>query len=252
MRSALALDTVETWDPGAGDAELYLGFDGIGAGSDSRELSGELVAGVGIFERFSAYLVARFAAQDFSEGVGGVSVGIFGTPLDTDHIDLDFFFDLASGGPGFSQLQFGPALELNIDLRPDLERWGIYLMVGVPMLRAITGGHDAEGERAFSVSVEATFGTYLTLGRRHQLLMDFQLAFHPGLGTEELVVEVGGLGLGYNVLVHEAVELIVEGRFDIPQRDEPFAVGVMAGVIATIPSSRSRSDRDEFVAKDGD
>ena len=52
--------------------------------------------------------------------------GIFGTPVDSDHFDLDLFLDAS-----FSPDEFGltPALELNFDLAPDLEVWGVYIRV---------------------------------------------------------------------------------------------------------------------------
>ncbi len=49
---------------------------------------------------------------------------------------------------------------------------------------------------------------------------------------------MGGLALGYNVTLSESIELINQLYLDIPQRDDPVAVGLMIGFIATLPSSR--------------
>ena len=169
-----------------------------------------------------------------AHGNGEISLGLFGTPLDTNHVDLDLFLDLRLGGDGFSELQIAPALELNLDLRPERELWGIFLNVAAPIYREISGEQEATSADVV-VSIEATLGTYLTLARRHQLLLDLELAFHPLASPGELSVELGSVGLGYNVALCDAIELIIEARFDLPQGDEDFSVGLMTGFIATIP-----------------
>lgn len=237
--TAEAVDTVETWDERAIDVDFYLGFDGLGPGELDRQLYGDLMIGYGIIDRFSTYLGTRLAGDEqLSNGAGEIYLGVFGTPLDTDHVDLDLFLDLRLGGDGFSEFQVVPALELNLDLAPDLECWGVYLVVGLPLYPRVAGDQGGTGEEGVALTVETVVGTYLTLGSRHQILLDFELAFHPMAAEGELTTEIGGVGLGYNVILNDAIELIVEVRFDIPQRDEELSVGLMAGMIATIPTAQ--------------
>ena len=236
--SATAVDTVETWDVGATDVDFYFGFDGVGLHRHERSLSGDLMLGYGIIERLSAYLGATLSADEYlSNGVGQVYLGGFGTPVETDHFDLDLFLDFRLGGEGFGELRIGPAMELNVDLVPDRERWGVFFVVGAPISnRTTTDAQGSENEETV-VSVEATVGTYLTLGTRHQVLLDYTMAFHPMADDDE--IEVGSVGVGYNVEVHEAVELISEVRVDVPQEGERVAVGFVVGFIATLPSQRT-------------
>lgn len=236
---ARALDTVETWDVGATDLELYVGYDGFGLNRADRQLASNLVAGFGIIERLSAYLGATLSSDElFSEGAGEIGLGLFGTGLDTDHVDLDIFLDFALGGEGFKELQIAPALELNLDLAPDRQTWGVYVLVALPIYgRPIEGLQSGAGNE-IATHIEATIGTYLSLGDRHQILVDYEMAFHPMARGEEASVEVGSVGLGYNVLLHDAIELITEVRLDIPAEGQVPSVGFMAGFIATLPSAR--------------
>ena len=47
-----------------------------------------------------------------------------------------------------------------------------------------------------------------------------------------------GISLGYNVVVHDAIELVNQVYFDIPGDDEAFSFGVMVGFIASPPGHR--------------
>jgi hypothetical protein len=253
-RVASALDTVETFDKGATDAESYMGFDGIGRPATDRVLHGEIVVGYGIVDRFSAFLATGLEAdQSFSQASPGLGFGIFGTPVETPHFDLDLIADLGASGPRLSELQVTPAMELNLDLDPDRRGLGLYLRAGVPIYgRTSEDGAPAEDPEAPAddaeahtgdpdtpaVSVELNPGVYLGLGKRHELLLEFDAAFHRDPGTGAGPVDVGGVGLGYNVTLSPRIELINQVYLDIPQRDEPVGVGVMVGFIGTIPGAR--------------
>jgi hypothetical protein len=235
-----AVDTVEVWDVGATDIDFYTSYDGVGLQGRDRELSAELMAGFGLIEGLSAYLGAAMAIdQYFSQGGGEVFLGAFGTPVDTDHFDLDLFMDFRLGGETFTELQVSPAMELNFDLEPDLQKWGMYLMVAAPIY-----GHDPDADgpdgRQPAAHVETTLGTYLTLGSRHQILLDYEMAWRPAPAVEEQAVEVGSIGLGYNVMLTDALELVSEVRCDVPQRGEEVAFGITLGIIAGMPSPKRR------------
>lgn len=234
---ARAADTVETWDVGATDVDFYCGFDGMGPEDGERGLYGDIMLGYGLVERFSAYLGTTLSANDhFTEGNADVYLGIFGTPLDTDHFDLDLFLDVGAGGNGFDEFSLTPSTELNLDLEPDLGSWGIYLRAGVPVYGRFEQEESGNTEHQRAADVQLNPGTYLTIAHRHQVLLEYDMAFHPKAGPDDHAVDIGGIALGYNVVLADPIELITQVYLDIPQEDEQAAVGVMVGFIATMPS----------------
>lgn len=235
----LAVDTVETWDVGATDVDFYLGYEGAGREQEERRLSGEIMLGYGLIERMSAYLGASVGADERLGGAGSeLFLGLFGTPVETPHFDLDLFLDLAASHDGSVGLTVTPAVELNADLDPDSGSLGAFLHVGVPI-----SGRDLEGEAgsALTVGVEVTAGAYVTVATGHQLLLAYDMTLRPDPSEGEAAVEIGGVALGYNVVVHDAVELITEARIDVPSAGEPVSAAFMAGFIATLPVVRGGS-----------
>jgi hypothetical protein len=236
VHSARAADTVETWDVGATDVDFYLGFDGIGRARYERSVYGDMMLGYGLVDRLSAYVGTTLSGIElFSDGSADLYVGIFGTPLDTDHFDLDFFLDVGAGGPEFSAFTVTPAIEVNVDIEPDRALLGMYGCVGVPLFGRPT--EDDPTEHVFVADVVTTVGTYLTILEHHQLLLEYDMLFRTRLAEGEDTVEVGGVALGYNVVAHDAIELINQVYLDIPRSGEPVAVGFMVGFIATLPSA---------------
>ena len=229
--SARGADTVNTWDEGATNVEFYLGADGIGLGKYPKTIYSDIMLGYGLIKRFSAYWGTMLEANEyFAAGSASLYTGLFGTPLDTDHFDLDLFFDVSGGGLGFSEFKLNPALELNFDLDPDMRNWGMYLRAGVPICgRDLIPDEDAEPAHGAAAYIECTIGTYCTIADRHQVLIEYDMAFRPTPGEEEHDIEIGCIALGYNVLLHEAIEMINQVLFDIPQNDEYFSVGLMVG-----------------------
>ena len=98
VRSAAALDTVETFDKGATDLESYFSIDRVGIERENTLIAGELVSGFGLLNRFSAYFGASYGADlAMAQGTGAYFVGAFGTPVDSDHIDLDLILNFEGG-----------------------------------------------------------------------------------------------------------------------------------------------------------
>lgn len=214
---ARASDTVETWDVGATDVDFYVGHDGVAFG--------DIMLGYGVAPRLSAYL-----GTTLSDGETAIYLGVFGTPIDTDHFDLDLFLGMTNGGPGLSQFELAPAIELNLDLDPDMRSWGAYLRAHLPVHgRPTTDATAATMAADATYHVAPTVGVYRSLGERHQLLLEYSVDFHPD------AVEVGGLAFGYNVAITDGLELINEIYVDIPQAGERVAFGATTGFIATIP-----------------
>jgi hypothetical protein len=227
-----AADTVEIFDKGPSDAEFYVGLDGLKAGSKPG-VYGEYLAGFGLVERLSAYLTSTVALDGAVSA--GFGAGIFGTPVDRDHFDLDLALDVGSEGPGLEGFSIGPALEMNFDLEPDLALFGAYLRAGTSIEAYKLSSRPHEGHRPTLALVTAV-GAYLTLAERHQILLELDAAFHPLPRGEDRAVEVGGAALGYNVALGPVVELITEVFVDIPMKGESLSAGLMVGVILTLPS----------------
>ncbi len=234
-----AADTVETVDAGATDVNIHAGFDGIGQESANRTTHMNITLGYGIVDRFSAYLGTTLQGNGvFCDGQAGIYIGVLGTPVDTDHFDLDLFLETSVGGPGMSEFQLSPSLELNFDLEQEMKSWGLYLRVSMPIYSRAIGSHvpDAtEHIRTFSVSLNP--GMYLTIADRHKILLEYDMAFHRW-APNKYYVDVGGVALGYNVEITKRIELIHQVYVDIPQQDESTTLGLMVGLIATLPSAR--------------
>jgi hypothetical protein len=242
VQDAWGADTCEVFDVGATDFEFYLGYDGIGLDKYEGALSGEVVAGYGFMDGFSGYISAAGESNEyFTTGSGGLAFGIFGTVVDTDHFDLDLFLNV-----GFTAEEFGltPALELNFDLEPDLALWGIYLRVEQALAGrdesteddpATAGVDESRTKYTFASTTGLTVGTYYTVAENHQLLLEFDMAFANNPAAGEDTTELGRVALGYNVMLTDAIEMINQVSFDIPQSGEDFAMGVSTGIIVTMP-----------------
>lgn len=244
-RFALAADTTETFGQGATDFELYAGFEGIGLKKYERAVTTEALAGFGFQERWSGYLTLGSAANDrFSGATGEFGLGTFATVLDSDHLDLDLFLGSTYGE---ATMAVAPAFELNLDARPDLAAYGMYLR-GAEVLNGRDAALDdssateTEEQHEFTPSTELTLGAYLTIKEGQQLLLEYDMAFHHGdLGPEPPPRnEVGGLVLGYNRQVLDNIELVTQAGLDIPNKGEKASGSVSVGIIATMPSAAAK------------
>jgi hypothetical protein len=257
---ARAADTTEPFDIGASDGELYLGYDGVGLGGDERTVNGEILLGYGVSDRFSAFVgTALNGSETLVSESTTFYFGVFGTLLDSEHLDLDLTADVASDNSEDSRLSVTPALELNFDRDPELNKWGVYLRAGLPFYgRAEEAVPEAEltdvvepaGDEV-AVRIESTAGIYYTPFADNQLLLEYDMGFLPQPADDERGVEVGALALGYNVAVSDALELINQISVDIPQRGEISSVAFMTGFIATVPGASSpAAASDDTVAAD--
>ncbi len=235
---ARAADTIETYEVGVSDLELYAGYDGLGHEFSDHSLLGDFVLGVGIIERLSLYLGTTVQGyRRMRAGDATVNMGLLGTVLDTRHVDLDLILGVGLGGPGFRGFSLAPAFELNLDRAPDLQAYGLYLR-GAAVIHVATVD-PLEGEPStFVHHYVATLGAYLTLAERHQLLVELDGAYHPTTLTGERSFELGGLALGYNVALHRRVELITQVCVNLPQGREKTVAGLMIGLIITLPRPR--------------
>ncbi|MBN2530434.1 MAG: hypothetical protein JXR76_28870 [Deltaproteobacteria bacterium] len=232
--NAHGADTVEPFDIGATDFEMYIGMDGFGLEKYEKTVFSEVVLGYGILERMSAYFSTSLAANEyFADGTVGFAFGIYGNVVDTHHFDVDLFLDFSGTIGDFAVT---PALELNVDADPQMGSVGLYLRTGAPLFGRDVALADAlEPDYELATQIDGTLGFYATLGEAHQLLLEFDGALRPAALKDEYKVEMGGAAVGYNVMLADNLELINQVVVDIPNDDEEWSVGVSTGFIATLP-----------------
>ena len=92
---AFAADTLELFDPGMSDFEFYLSVNGMGKEDAARTLGGEFLLGAGLTDRVSGQVFGFGEANHaLAEGTGGIGFGLFATPVDRNHFDLDVGLNL--------------------------------------------------------------------------------------------------------------------------------------------------------------
>lgn len=230
---AHAVDTVEAWDPGAANIEVYGALEGLGRASTNQGLGGDMVAGWGLARGFGAYLGTTLSANGhLADGTSELGLGILGTPLDTDHWDLDLMLDIRSATGGSETLLVSPAFELNWDRAPDLAGWGLYARAGLCM----AGVQTAAGTDRLT-DVCLAMGGYYTLSDRAQLLLEVDADVADGLGDQPSEFRAGGVGLGYNLVLGQTLEWVQEIRVNIPDGGEESSVSYLVGLIATLPAT---------------
>ncbi len=231
---AFAADTTETWAAGATDVDFYTGFDGIGLGRPDQDIYGDIMYGYGLATDLSGYAGMRLQADGYlAHSNPTIYLGLYGTPIDTAHFDMDLFLDFSACGPGLKNFALTPSIELNYDYLPDLKKWGLYMRIHTPI-------YTNSGSDGMETDIETTEGTYWTIRPGHQVLLEFDLTVHPYAKRH---VEIGGIALGYNVEVYRwgkgcGIEMINQVYLDIPQAGESFSAGLMTGMIVTLPSDR--------------
>lgn len=230
---AHAADTVESWDPGAANIEVYGAFDGVGRTAANQGVGGDMVAGWGLARGFGAYLGTTLSANgNLAEGTSELGLGVLGTPLDTDHWDLDLMLDVRTAAGGDQSLLVSPMLELNWDRTPDLGAWGLYGRAGLCMAGVQT---TAGTDRLTDVCL--AMGAYYTLSPSAQLLLEVDADVADGLGDNPSEFRAGGVGVGYNLVLGQTLEWIQEVRVDIPDAGQESSVSYTVGLIATLPAS---------------
>jgi len=246
-----ACDTIEPYDIGVTDFEAYASLIGVGKHEPDRGFSAEVLLGIGIMEWFSAHLYGGGESNwKFSEGAGFFGFGVFATPLDLNHFDIDLGINVTVGGLGQgapapadhsqAEFTFTPFVELNLDSDSDMSGYGLYVQVFETL-----GGRDEsrftdleEEIRDFTLTpgTALVVGSYLTVVNGQQLFLCYDMAFNHRAADDERKTDVGGVAVGYNACLNERIELITEVFFDIPQDGENFGVDFIIGFIATLPS----------------
>ncbi len=234
---ARAADTIETWGVGATDVDFYSGLDGVGLSRAEGSIFGDIMLGYGLVDGLSAYVGQKITGNTFFTGGSGATyLGLFGTPVDTNHFDLDLFLGFDLGGVGYDEFGVTPMVELNFDLDPNRLSWGAYVRAGFRLHGHNLSEDEQTPQWETHTTLATVLGTYYTIARSHQILLEFDFAWKRLRGADERELEIGGVALGYNVTLSDRIELIHQVYLDIPQSGETFNAGFMMGLIFTLPS----------------
>lgn len=230
-RPVHAADTVETWGRGAKDVDFYLGHERCRSSLERTSFS-DAMFGYGVADRFSVYAgftMERAGAAAFSGS--GFYAGAFGTPIDLPHLDVDLFVHAGrTGGGGW---EVAPAFELNLDRHPERQSYGLYLRGSLPVAWLPASAGAPAGT---DVALDINPGAYLTIARRHQLLVEWctTLRYGASSGTPA----ENRVAFGYNVVLSERVELVNEISMALGATGSErrvHAVGFTSGFILTMP-----------------
>jgi hypothetical protein len=265
--SARAADTLEMFDPGAVDVELYLGGEGFGAPWQEQAFSAEVFVAVGT-SLASLYVGSLSETRgDLGSAAAALYAGGFRTLLDTDHVDLDLLLDVTVGGPGLSQVEVLPLLELNLDVLPERRFTGTYARLALPLgnvardpgsdpfsLRPGGGvaagwtrsgtstglGLDGRGlgdlgRNHLRATATLALGSYLTLTDRHQLLLEMDAGVALLDPSTQPAFSLGGFTLGFNTSLSSDFELISELRLRPPPTGQLPTASLVVGFILGIP-----------------
>ncbi len=215
----IALDTTEPFDIGFTDSEMYFGLNGAGLGKGHKSLAWEHLVGAGITDRFSTMFFYSLESNEFlADKIADVGIGLFLTIIDMEMFDFDICGSVCMHGA------FVFATEFNLDFK----RTGIQLTIE----EGLENGGDNINEILFHTALAPLF--YFSITESMQLLTAIDVTFIHN-GDDGGTTELGGAALGYNIGLNNAIELITEIGFDIPQSDEDFSMGISVGFVATLP-----------------
>ncbi len=231
----LAIDTLEPFEIGFTNLDFYLASDSWGNAAADRGVSGEVMFGAGLTPRLSFYFGSVFNADGYL--VGGSTdyyTGLYGTVFAAGHWDLDLILDFTSSGPDQEEFALSPGIELNWDAEPGQAAWGAYLDTGFSLTGQPAG--DEHAPRTMT-HLPVAVGTYRTLAPGRQIFRQFD-SHWADLSTAGNH-DHASVAVGYNVLVHAAVELSTEIRFSVldpaTRTWQTQSAGAFVGIIATPP-----------------
>jgi hypothetical protein len=249
-----AADTIEVFNPGGfTDFEFYLSYGGIGLPKEERAATPEWLAGASLTDSLSTYIAGSYSFSEafFALGQVGVNLGVFGTPIDTDHFDLDLMFDVGFLGATTSSFIFTPGIELNYDTSPDMDGFGLYLRLepgwsnekteapsALTTIRSDTESEEIvdgawcgtlDSEQTLIVATTPAF--YWVFLPDQQFLAEFNFHWQASADQGERLIHIGGLTLGYNLTINDSIELINQVFFDFPQETEDFSIALTVGAI---------------------
>lgn len=220
---AFAGDTNEALDEGTFEIDPTFTLGNLHDGKPN--VGTELYVMYGVLDGFSIGGGISYETEDgMAGGTAGLDVNTLWTAVDTDHFDMDFmvdfYFDLSEG------YTLTPSFEFNYDLWPDQGLWGVYLRVGLPIFGVYDaaeikqGSSKADAAKA-DVSLDLTFGSYVTFGEIFQVFVEGGFVYEnlaAALGDRAIVDPF--VSLGFNAQVTDNFELITGLKFMLPPPDD--------------------------------
>lgn len=211
----LALDTTEPFDIGLSDVETYVGFGGIGLKKGEKNFASEHVIGAGITDKLATTLSVSFESDEyFNNGAYALGVGLYYNIRESK----TFGFDL------MGSLAFNEGFALGTELNFYFEKVGFQLSLEEALSN--NGTHKIGFATAFAPLI------HFNISEETQLLTAVDFGIDHTKDTDSF--EIGAIGIGFNHLVSDAVEIITEVNYDIPQNDEKGSLGLSVGFIATL------------------
>lgn len=233
-----AADTVETWDVGATDVDFYMGMENLGLSKEEGAVFGDIMLGYGLIDRFSAYIGTTFQAdRHLGQSEPQHYLGLFGTPLESEHVDLDFFLGFSSSASGAS---ITPSFELNLDRDGDMSSYGVYLRTGVIFQGQPVDMEVTDSSAEVDKTIEINPGVYWSLSDRSQLLLEYSTGYLSTSPAEKDRWDTSHVHLGYNHTLVSEIELITEVNWALEKTDGVTPWGGFVGIIATLPSVITR------------
>ncbi len=233
--NAFALDTVEAFDEGLTDAEMYISGGNLNLDRAYKTVGSEIVLGAGLPGGANLTAGLSLEGDGYLNGAGAGALGIFGTVIDTVHFDLDL---MLNAGFSATDIELAPGLELNIDQNNDMSGFGFFSGINLVM------GHreTAKGEGEINMDLSFTPGLYYTIAEGNQVLVGTEMTLHldPEDGQDDF--EFNAVGLGYNVELVSGFELITEMgvAFDQGEKEDELGFNVSVGFVATLPSASGK------------
>ncbi len=213
---ALAVDTWEPYPKGPGTLEFYAVRYGHGAAADSlRGYATMLGPAWGLSPTAHAYLFTGISSgDDHRGGVDFLTLGLFRNFYEGRALKLDGWAQMSAFGPGLglSARQFG--LEYNLDLN----RWGMFARTAWEWENEGVGDDGAAliGRRTLY-----TEGIYVQPSGRVQLLAELNQETLSGFDTLANESRTTSWAFGYNRVVSETTEMILEARtYEAPEGGE--------------------------------
>lgn len=246
---ASAVDTNETIDSGATYYEFSTGWTGLQKPLIQQQIYAGSAIAYGLTDKLTGYLAMSGQANAyFGDGFGRTGFGLMATVYNTDHVSVDAMIDAGMGGVGPQPLLFHPArdlttgfaltpgVEINYDHDDEMNDWGLFTV----LQQALTGRTtvvytDEFVERvtyAFAPYLQMALGGYITtVADKKQWLLELDFRWRQNPTTSQDALVWSGLGLGYNHMVNEELELATEVYVNMPVDNETWGVGFSVGII---------------------
>ncbi len=208
--TAKAIDTWEPYPVGLHAFEAYGQHYGMGADTTAargQRLNGGLA--VGLNSRSHVYsFMGLIGDEDLRGGIDFLTMGFFQNLLDST-FDMDVFMELAAFGPGLGAMSRNMGVELNFDA----PRGGL-------LWRGVMGwendGVDDQDETVIGRKLTMTYALYWQISPVAQLLADLQTTGTSGFQSLTDESRMTSWALGFNRVLSETTEFIVEARAQEP------------------------------------